>query len=210
MTTDSWLSLLACLLALSVILQTVHLLLSSAHHGRLVRELRTMERKQAERHAWQVRLQREAKASERLVTDPLAWLAAQANAGLPDGKLGKVDSPRVDQQLRAVEVIAEDGRRLVVAPCDAQALCALERRRIAGLSVLQRASLDYEPMLSGVNHVRSHRRGPDNAGEYFDLAAAQAGRLLELEGWGDPPELWFHVHGNERVREPLDGELAPV
>lgn len=138
--------------------------------------------------AWfgfQTRLHREAKAKETLVPDALAWVALQLKAETEP--LAGLKSTRAVAGLQAVELLASDGRRVVVTPHTAQALRAAQKAESGRL-----AQALADPLLNG-SKVLSIERSLMNAGDYFDLEAAQAGQLLGVEGWDGARRLWFHV-----------------
>ena len=88
------------------------------------RQARALEAARAALEEWvmlQVKRHREAKEKETLVGDPLAWIAAQVNGEL-DMPLAPVAVQRVLAEAQAVEVVARDGRRVVVAPLNASRL----------------------------------------------------------------------------------------
>ncbi len=181
---------LVFLAALILLAQVTHLILAGYHNRRLARELVGLKDVMEARHTFQVRLHREAKAAEQLVPDALAWAAAQVNAA---GEMaGMTVTLTVIQRtvvdVAAVELLAQDGRRVVVTPLTAGELRKAQR---PGQGRLARA-LD-NPLLDGARGVLSFDRSLLNAGDYFDLEAAQAGRLFNVPGWQDAPRLWFHV-----------------
>jgi hypothetical protein len=188
--TNDLLITLVLLAALILLAQFTHLILAGHHNRRLARELIGLKDVLEARHTFQVRLHREAKAAEQLVPDALAWAAAQVNAagemaGMPV-TLTVIQRTVVD--VAAVELLAEDGRRVVVTPLTASELRQAQR---PGHGRLARA-LD-NPLLDGARGVFSFERSLLNAGDYFDLEAAQAGRLFNIPGWQVAPRLWFHV-----------------
>ena len=193
---------LSVLLAFVLVAQVVQIVLSSAHNRRLAKEIQGVKLVQQARYALQVRRQREARQAETLVPDVLRWLQAQASAGLPDAVLSRIDSPRVDAELRSVELLTAEGTRLVVSPYNAAELRRLERQRLHHTPRVIRASA-HAPLLNGVTGVVSAERSLLNAGDYFDLEMAQAGRMLKVPGWDEFDRLYFHVrvpNGNRAIR----------
>jgi hypothetical protein len=190
--TDDLLITLAFLQMLILLALAVQILLAGSQNRRLAKEIRGVMTVQGARYALQVKLHREAKAAETLVPDALEWRQTQVTAALPDAALGKIDSPRVDGDLHSIELLAADGRRLVVSPYDAAELKRLERQRLARTPQVSRATA-YAPLLNGKTGVVSGERSLLNAGDYFDLEAAQAGHLLNVLGWDEAQQLYFHV-----------------
>lgn len=190
--TNDLLVTLVFLQVLILLALAVQILLAGSQNRRLAREIMGVKSVQGARYAFQVKLHREAKAAETLVPDAFEWLQTQVAAALPEAALGKVDSPRVDGDLHSVELLAADGRRLVVSPYDATELKRLERQRLARTPQVSRATA-YAPLLNGKTGVVSAERSLLNAGDYFDLEMAQAGRLLQVPGWDESQQLYFHV-----------------
>jgi len=189
--TDGFLTTIVILLVLVIVAQVVQILLTSLHNARLAREILGLQKVQAARYALQVKLHREEKSAEALVADAMVWLRAQATEAMPEAALGKLDSPRVDAELQSLELLAEDGRRLIVSPYDAPDLRRRERERLARTPELIRAA-SCAPLVHHRRRVQSAERSLMNAGDYFDLEAAQAGKLLSID-WAGVSQLWFHV-----------------
>ena len=72
---------------------------------------------------------------------------------------------------------ASDGRRVVISPHSAPALRAMNGEGAALLTGRLLTTFDRSLMTGG---------------DYFDLEAAQAGKLLGVQ-WDTLPRLWFHV-----------------
>ncbi len=154
-----------------------------------LRQARALEQARSALEDWvmlQIRRHREAKAKEALVPEPLAWAAAQLQGDL-DKPLELIAVQRVAVDVQGVELTARDGRRVVVAPLDAAALRRAQRPGRGRLSQAFDASfLDRQrPLLS-------RQRSLLNAGDTFDLEAAQAGRHFNVD-WSEARRLWFHV-----------------
>jgi hypothetical protein len=79
-----------------------------------------------------------------------------------------------------------------VSPYSAAELRRLERQRLKNTPRVVRASA-HAPLLNGVGGVVSAERSLLNAGDYFDLEMAQAGRMLSVPGWDEFDRLYFHV-----------------
>ncbi len=132
-------------------------------------------------------------AGVQLVSDPPRWVVRQVNAIAPEALLQAVDSPRVEAELRSVEFLADDGRRVIVSPFSAGELQCLEHWRLARLSKLARGNAPASLLGDSPSQVTSRRCSALNAGACFDLEAAQVGQLLNVPGWGNVHQLWFHI-----------------
>ena len=178
------------LLTLILLAQALQIILAGLHNHRLAREIQGVQAVQAARYALQVKQRREGKAAELLVPDALAWVAAQVNAvgDMAGMSVTLTVIQRTVVDVAAVELLAQDGRRVVVTPLTAAELRTAQR---PGKGRLAQALAD--PLLGGTRGVLSIERSLLNAGDYFDLEAAQAGRLFNVPGWQDAPRLWFHV-----------------
>ena len=129
------------------------------------------------------------------VPDALAWVVMQVNAAAPEAWLQAVDSPRVQADLRSLELLADDGRRVIVSPFSASELHRLEQQRLARLPKLARGNAPAPLLAGGTSRVTSLRCSVLNAGACFDLEVAQVGQLLNVPGWGNVRQLWFHICG---------------
>ena len=171
-----------------------------------LRQARALEQARAALEDWvmlQLRRHREAKAREILVAEPLAWAASQLKRELA-GPLELVAVQRVDTALQSVELLARDGRRVVIAPLDAAALRRAQRpgrgRLAQALSV---------PWLNAQRLVLSTERSLLNAGDYFDLEAEQAGRHFNVD-WSEARRLWFHVLAPRVDQAAPQNKLMPM
>ena len=178
------------LLALILLAQALQIILAGLHNHRLAREIQGVQAVQAARYALQVKQRREGKAAELLVPDALAWVAAQVNAvgDMAGMSVTLTVIQRTVVDVAAVELLAQDGRRVVVTPLS---VAELRKAQKPGRGRLARALTD--PLLGGTRSVLSLERSLLNAGDYFDLEAEQAGQLFNVPGWKDAPRLWFHV-----------------
>ena len=178
------------LLTLMLLAQALQIILTGFHNQRLAREIQGVQAVQAARYALQVKLHREGKATLQLVPDALAWAAAQVNAAPEMAAIPAVltMTQRVVADIAAVELLAQDGRRVVVTPLS---VAELRKAQKPGRGRLARA-IDH-PLLDGARGVLSFDRSLLNAGDYFDLEAEQTGQLFNVPGWKDAPRLWFHV-----------------
>ena len=178
------------LLALILLAQALQIILAGLHNHRLAREIQGVQAVQAARYALQVKQRREGKAAELLVPDALAWVAAQVNAvgDMAGMSVTLTVIQRTVVDVAAVELLAQDGRRVVVTPLS---VAELRKAQKPGRGRLARALTD--PLLGGTRSVLSLERSLLNAGDYFDLEAEQAGQLFNVPGWKDVSRLWFHV-----------------
>lgn len=128
---------------------------------------------------------REAKAAQALVDDPLGWASAQLQDGLGvDVKVTTI--ARVVDAMRAVELIADDGRRVVISPLNAKDI-----KRAQSIGDGRVAAAYNQQLINGQKPV-SVERTLLNGGDYFDLEAEQAGRHFNVN-WGGLTRLWFHL-----------------
>ena len=178
------------LLALILLAQALQIILAGLHNHRLAREIQGVQAVQAARYALQVKQRREGKAAELLVPDALAWVAAQVNAvgDMAGMSVTLTVIQRTVVDVAAVELLAQDGRRVVVTPLS---VAELRKAQKPGRGRLARALTD--PLLGGTRSVLSLERSLLNAGDYFDLEAEQAGQLFNVPGWKVVSRLWFHV-----------------
>lgn len=187
------------LLTLLVILQAGLLtaalalgLLASYHNRRQAQALAEARDTLEAWYAFNTRVHRESRAGSTLVSDGLTWLASQvedAAEAAGHGPLALRTIERIAPEFRAVEILAQDGRRLVVTP-----LCPRELRRAQGSRPKDRlAQALAHPLLPSARGLVSVERSLLNAGDYFDLEAAQAGALLNVPGWSAVRRLWFHI-----------------
>ena len=154
-----------------------------------LRQARALEQARAALEDWvmlQLRRHREAKAKETLVADPLQWAADQVWGQLAQ-PLELVITQRVDATLQSVELLARDGRRVIVTPLNAAALRRAQRMGHDRLTQALQASF-----LNGQAVVVSVERSLLNGGDYFDLEAAQAGQHFNVD-WSEARRLWFHI-----------------
>lgn len=154
-----------------------------------LRQARALEQARAALEDWvmlQLRRHREAKAKEMLVADPLAWVTAQLQAEMAVPPQ-VITLERVDNAVRGAVLRTHDGRQVMVTPLDA---ASLRRAQQPGRDRLSQALAT--PFMSGRRGLLSVERSLLNAGDYFDLEAAQAGQHFNLD-WSDIRRLWFHV-----------------
>ena len=171
-----------------------------------LRQARALERASSALEDWvmlQLRRHREAKARETLVADPLAWAASQLKHEIAE-PLDLVATHRVDAALQSVELLARDGRRVVIAPLDA---ATLRRAQQPGRSRLAQAL--GAPWLNGQRLILSAERSLLNGSDYFDLEAEQAGRHFTVD-WSEARRLWFHVLAPRGDNVAQQNKLMPM
>ena len=152
------------------------------------RQARVLSEAEAVLESWYrhtTRTYREKKANEDLVPDALTWVARQVKADVAQ-PLQIAGVLRIVPDLRAIELKAEDGRRVVIAPMTAAQLRRAQRRK-NGIQTFVDA-----PLLNGGQRVVSVERSLLTS-DYFDLEAAQAGAKLKVPGWDEAPRLYFHI-----------------
>lgn len=154
-----------------------------------LRQARALEHAGAALEDWvmfEIRRHRQIRAKETLVPEPLAWAAAQLRGELAQ-PLELVGVRRVAADVKGVELTARDGRVVVAGPLDAAALRRAQRPGRGRVS--QAFAVSF---LDGQRPLVSCERSLLNAGDTFDLEAAQAGRHFNVD-WSDIRRLWFHV-----------------
>ena len=168
-----------------------------------LRQARALEQARTALEDWvmlQIRRHREAKAKEVLVPEPLAWAAAQLKGDLAE-PLELVAVRRVAVDVKGVELTARDGRRVVIGPLDAAGLSRAQR---PGRGRVNQAFA--VAFLEGQRPLLSRERSLLNAGDTFDLEAAQAGQHFNLD-WSDTRRLWFHVLAPRHPQAAVSGKI---
>jgi hypothetical protein len=131
---------------------------------------------------------REARKSAIQIGDPVHWFSQLAGVEIVQ-IIRKFDSPA------AVDLMTADRTRLVVSPLKPSDLkSALGANRFKLIELFKRDQrLSVEPLLGRWEwRVRTFNRTSNNAGEFFDLEAAEVGNRLGLN-WGEVNRLWFYV-----------------
>jgi len=162
------------------------------------RQARALEEGSRTLESWfffNIKRHRESVSERNLVPDPLAWIKTQAREGLGE-EFQSLTLRRALQPLAALEFIAPDGRQVVISPNPERVIRQAARStgrngKQAGLS----QAFEETPLLLNRAKARSIQRSLANAGDYFDLEAAQVGKALGVN-WGQPESLWFYVVPN--------------
>jgi hypothetical protein len=131
---------------------------------------------------------REARKSAIQIGDLVHWFSQLAGVEIVQ-IIRKFDSPA------AVDLMTADRTRLVVSPLKPSDLkSALGANRFKLIELFKRDQrLSVEPLLGRWEwRVRTFNRTSNNAGEFFDLEAAEVGNRLGLN-WGEVNRLWFYV-----------------
>jgi len=130
--------------------------------------------------------------------DPLEWLARQASSEL-DTPLTISEVMRVVHDIRAVELRASNGLRVIVSTSPKADLMRFDRRlRAAGRTknAAERvASYASRPLLGKSRWgwgVQSVERVMSQANEFFDVEAGAVAERLGVK-WDKPSRLWFYV-----------------
>jgi hypothetical protein len=130
--------------------------------------------------------------------DPLDWLARQVSSEL-DVPLTISEVMRVVPDIRAVELRAANGQRVVVSTLPKSDILRFDRRlRAAGRkkSAAERiASFASRPLLGRSRWgwgVQTVERVMTQTDEFFDVEASAVAERLGLK-WDRPSRLWFHV-----------------
>lgn len=131
----------------------------------------------------QVKDRREKKLNEIRIENPLIWLGQQVNMKIA-GIYRYTENPK------AVSLQTDQGSYVVVSPLDPEEL----NRALKPLETAKGRSANMiEPMLGrNLRKVKVIERNLVNAGEWFDVEAAQVGELINLH-WGETPRLWFYL-----------------
>ena len=131
---------------------------------------------------------REIRKSAIQIDDPVRWFSQLAGMEIVQ-IIRKFDSPA------AVDLMTADRARLVVSslkPSDLKSALGANRFKLIELFKRDKR-LSVEPLLGRWEwRVRIFNRTSNNAGEFFDLEAAEVGNRLGLN-WGEVNRLWFYV-----------------
>lgn len=131
---------------------------------------------------------REIRKSAIQIDDPVRWFSQLAGMEIVQ-IIRKFDSPA------AVDLMTADRTRLVVSslkPSDLKSALGANRFQFSELFKRDKR-LSVEPLLGRWEwRVRIFNRTSNNAGEFFDLEAAEVGNRLGLN-WGEVNRLWFYV-----------------
>lgn len=166
----------------------------TVYNRRQARALEYVARLEEDRAAREIRERRERKASN-LQVDPLRWLEKTINPLLDSPLILTDTAKRVVPEAEAVELRADDGRRLLVST---QPLSALRRhdrrlRQAGGRGASGRLTRFASTSLLGRRwQVWNAARTMAEVGEFFDMEAGACGQDLGLD-WGAPTRLWFYV-----------------
>jgi hypothetical protein len=123
------------------------------------------------------------------IADPMQWFSTLS--GIEVVKvIRKFDNPM------ALDLGTADNARLVVSPLKPSdlksALGSSRRSSVFGLFKKDKR-LEVTPLLGHWElRVKSFDRTANNAGEFFDLEAAEVGNRLGVN-WGETNRLWFYV-----------------
>jgi hypothetical protein len=132
---------------------------------------------------------REAKKSDILITDPMKWISNLAGVEVVNA-IRKFDNPM------ALDLSTADSQRLVVSPLkpsDLKSALGSHRRFKVGQLFKRDKRMLVEPLLGKWEfRVKTFDRTANNAGEFFDLEAAEIGKRLNVN-WGEVNRLWFYI-----------------
>jgi HAMP domain-containing protein len=185
------LSTLLLVLLLAVIL--------AVYNQRQASALRGVERLVQDFVAMQIR-DRRTRHIEGLVEriDPLDWLARQVSTEL-DAPVTISEVMRVVHEIRAVELRASSGQRVIVSTLPKSDILRFDRRLCAAgkqKNAAERvASFASRPLLGRSRWgwgVQTIERVMSQTHEFFDLEAEAVAERLGLK-WDKPSRLWFHV-----------------
>jgi hypothetical protein len=132
---------------------------------------------------------REAMKGSIDIADPMQWFSQLSGVEVIK-VIRKFDNPM------ALDLGTADNARLVVSPLKPSdlksALGSSRRSSVFGLFKKDKR-LEVTPLLGHWEfRVKSFDRTANNAGEFFDLEAAEIGNRLGVN-WGETNRLWFYV-----------------
>jgi len=132
---------------------------------------------------------REAMKGSIDIADPMQWFSQLSGVEVIK-VIRKFDNPM------ALDLGTADNARLVVSPLKPSdlksALGSSRRSSVFGLFTKDKR-LEVTPLLGHWEfRVKSFDRTANNAGEFFDLEAAEIGNRLGVN-WGETNRLWFYV-----------------
>ena len=135
---------------------------------------------------------RAKRSSEIQISDPLDWIHFQIEEALGSGT-NLVEVKRVNTDLPVIDVLTSDGRRVVVSPQEMRQIKrSIHRLKTSGSSRRLADFADVPLLGRNPRRVEAYERNLVNAGEWFDLEAAQVGEALNV-GWGQVNRLWFYL-----------------
>ncbi len=166
--------------------------ISVYYYGRQARALEGMQQVEEDQYFFTVKRHRESKQQENLVPDPRAWIGRHISAFLGE-ELAILDTNRVVKQPLAVDVQTSNGYRVVISPVSPHDMRRLAQPRHDKGVIGQLRQFAENPLLGRHPHrVKTMEQSLANAGDYFDLEAAQVGQALGAE-WGAVDRLWFYL-----------------
>ncbi len=169
-------------------------LILTFYNRRQARALEYMARLEEDRTAREMQTRRERKAKE-LDIRPLEWLEGMVNSELEQPIKLNSTTPKIHLGVEAMELVAEDGRKLVVSTLPPASIRHYDRlqRRLKGKGAAARLT-GYANVAIFGNRLRVWKtiRTMADMGEFFDIEASEVGRSLGLP-WGAPTRLWFYV-----------------
>ena len=174
-----------------IILMTIVILFSNQRQARALNEMKQIV------EGWvqsQMRDRRETRINNTHIEDPIQWFGQQAGLKLLDVQR-KIEDPA------ALEFLAEEGKRLVVSPFSP----GLLRKRLRWLeSKKKNLKKLVDPLLGKEwRKVEVQEKTPANSGEWFDVEANVAARMLQVN-WKTCDRLWFYViRPRDPKQEPL-------
>jgi HAMP domain-containing protein len=169
------------------------------YNRRQASALRGMERLAQDFVAMQIR-DRRTQHIEGLAgrIDPLEWLSRQASAEL-DAPIIVTEVLRVAQEIRAVELRASNGQRVIVSTSPKSDVMRFDRRLRANSrtkSAAERvASFASRPLLGSSRWgwgVQTIERVMSQGNEFFDVEADAVAERIGVK-WDKPSRLWFYV-----------------
>ena len=138
---------------------------------------------------------RDRRESRQIDVTPLRWLEGLVNPHTENALTLLGEGGRSHTNAQALEINAEDGRRLVVSTLDKKQLLNLTRQQAKGGSGAagRVADMAARPLLGKSRYgMKVIEVSMVNVSEWFDLEAEAVAKSLGLD-WGQPRRLWFYV-----------------
>ena len=164
----------------TIAVMTLIMLLANYRQARAFRELRAVFEDWYQAF---MRDRKERKRDELQITDPIEWFSSHAELKL-------IQLHRIIENPPALEFITAESMRLVVSKLGLDDLKKKMRKIRLGS---KKSSRLVEPLLGNkLSKIKTHMKGFENAGEWFDVEAEAALRALGVD-WGCIEQLYFYL-----------------
>ncbi len=178
--------------ALTLVLVLLLTIILTVYNRRQAKALDGVYATIADLAAMQMRDRREARQID---VEPLQWLESLANPHIEDALTLVGEGTRSHSQAQALEINAEDGRRLVVSTLNKKQLLNITRQQAKSRSdaASRLAGVASYPLLGKSRYgLQVIEVSMANVSEWFDLEAEFVAKALSLD-WGQPRRLWLYV-----------------